>query len=120
MEVLAEKRKRDVNDANSQQAAQKRAKSEEAREFAKTMEEAKAVALQTMEDVLAESTRLEYEALYGKQWKAMMEQELQALESKQREELRRRAEREMVERAWRGGDGKHLAIRGLSSALEIE
>jgi chromatin structure-remodeling complex subunit RSC1/2 len=118
-QLLADKRKRDAENASAELEARKRAKSEEVVLLRKRTEAAKKAALETMEEALAEATVEEFKALYGEGWREGMERELKALEGKQAEAGLLREERERVEKEWVGRERKELSIRGLGSWLEL-
>jgi chromatin structure-remodeling complex subunit RSC1/2 len=118
-EMLKEKRKHDAEDAVAQSDVRKRARAEGQRQVEKQIVAAKKAALETVEDLLTDATVKEYQSLYGTQWKEKMEEELEMLDKKQVEEVRRKDEREKLETGWMSREKKKLAIRGLGTNLEL-
>ena len=118
--MLKEKRKRDEESAVAGAEARKRAKSEEARQNARNIEIAKKAALDSMQDMLADATIVEYQQMYGDRWEQALEMELTTLEKGQDAAAKLVLNRRKAEVEWERREAEELAIRGLSSRLEFE
>jgi chromatin structure-remodeling complex subunit RSC1/2 len=111
--MLKEKRKR-VASATPQRV--KRARSEE---IEGDMVHAEREVLTQLNDLLAEGTVAEYQAVFGDKWREAMEKDLGALEKGQDRVEKARRERITSELKRLAVEKKGLEIRGLSGSLEF-
>lgn len=110
--------KRKLADAGAPQVA-KRAKSEEVAGLAKELEKAKERTLERMNELLAEGTVRQYQALYGEKWREALEVELKALEGLQDRAVAVGEGRSAAEGGWRERDIGKGGVVGMKGALEF-
>lgn len=108
------KRKRELYETAKAEAqlAKKKARVEEAKTLQVKLEEVKAQALQTLEKQLVEATKQELKRVYGDEWRARLDGELERLAETQKQALLRRKVVEEHERLRIHGSGVKLGSAG--------
>jgi chromatin structure-remodeling complex subunit RSC1/2 len=119
-ERIREKRKRDAEVAAVGVHEAKRARSKEARDFARDLENAKREALERLNQELTEGTVNTYQDLYGAGWRAALNADLKVVEGEQDAVAAAEAKASEAEQRRSGNLRKHLEIRGLGARLQFE